>query len=91
MKRHLRQLGYLKGADANKLSKPSASWFHLSPSDKDYWNHGYSTESDFIFVTTNAMTYEALNALSEKVGAERSLMVFQGLQCRPLTPSTISP
>ena len=48
--------------------------FTYHPSDKDYWNHGYSTESDFIFVTTNAMTYDALKALSAEV-VERSLMV----------------
>ena len=66
-----------KEYDANKLSEAICKLmgFTYHPSDKDYWNHGYSTESDFIFVTTNAMTYEALNALSEKVGAERSLMV----------------
>ena len=41
------------------------------PSDKDYWNHGYSSESDFIFITTNPMTYDALKALSAEVGVER--------------------
>jgi adenine-specific DNA-methyltransferase len=66
-----------KEYDANKLSEAICKLmgFTYHPSDKDYWNHGYSTESDFIFVTTNAMTYEALNALSAELGTERSLMV----------------
>lgn len=66
-----------KEYDANKLSEAICKLmgFTYCPSDKDYWNHGYSTESDFIFVTTNAMTYDALKALSAEVGMERSLMV----------------
>lgn len=66
-----------KEYDANKLSEAICKLmgFTYDPSDKDYWNHGYSTESDFIFVTTNAMTYDALKALSAEVGAGRSLMV----------------
>jgi adenine-specific DNA-methyltransferase len=66
-----------KEYDANKLSEAICKLmgFTYDPSDKNYWNHGYSTESDFIFITTNAMTYDALKALSAEVGAERSLMV----------------
>ncbi len=30
--------------------------FTYAPSDTDYWNHGYSTERDFIFVTTQTLT-----------------------------------
>ena len=40
-----------------------------------YWRHGHSTETDFIFVTTQAMTYEALAKLSEEVGDGHSLLV----------------
>ena len=66
-----------KEYDANKLSEAICKLmgFTYHPSDKDYWNHGYSTESDFIFVTTNAMTHDALVALSKKVGTERTLLV----------------
>lgn len=66
-----------KEYDANKLSEAICKLmgFTYHPSGKDYWNHGYSTESDFIFVTTNAMTHDALKALSAEVGEGRSLMV----------------
>ncbi|CAA2155758.1 Modification methylase BamHI [Methylobacterium brachiatum] len=40
-----------------------------------YWRHGHSTETDFIFVTTQAMTYEALAKLSEEVGDGYTLLV----------------
>ena len=66
-----------KDYNANMLSAAicKVMGFTYAPSDKDYWNHGYSTESDFIFVTTNAMTHDALVALSAEVGPDRSLMV----------------
>lgn len=66
-----------KDYDPNMLSAAicKVMGFTYAPSDKDYWNHGYSTESDFIFVTTNAMTHDALVALSAEVGPDRSLMV----------------
>ena len=66
-----------KDYDPNMLSAAicKVMGFTYAPSDKDYWNHGYSTESDFIFVTTNAMTHDALVALSAEVGPDRSLLV----------------
>ena len=66
-----------KEYDPNMLSAAicKVMGFTYAPSDKDYWNHGYSTENDFIFVTTNAMTHDALVALSAEVGPHRSLMV----------------
>ena len=66
-----------KEYDSNMLSAAicKVMGFTYAPSNIDYWNHGYSTESDFIFVTTNAMTHDALVALSEKVGTERTLLV----------------
>ncbi|MET3614759.1 adenine-specific DNA-methyltransferase [Rhizobium aquaticum] len=41
----------------------------------EYWRHGYSTETDFIYVTTQSLTYEALKRLSEEVGPKRTLLV----------------
>lgn len=41
----------------------------------EYWRHGHSTESDFIYVTTQSLTYEALKKLSEEVGPKRTLLV----------------
>lgn len=40
-----------------------------------YWQQGYATERDFIYVTTQSLTYEALMALSMEVGPERTLLV----------------
>ncbi len=49
--------------------------FAYSPSDTEYWNHGHSTERDFIYVTTQKLTREQLDALSVEVGDDRSLLV----------------
>jgi adenine-specific DNA-methyltransferase len=50
--------------------------FTYAPSDQYYWMHGYSTELDFIYVTTQTLTHEQLLALSEEVGAHRTLLVL---------------
>ena len=50
--------------------------FTYSPSDSVYWRHGYSTERDFIYVTTANLTHEQLRQLSDEVGPERSLLVL---------------
>lgn len=49
--------------------------FTYAPSDADYWNHGYSTERDFIYVTTQTLTRDQLQKLSDEVGENRSLLV----------------
>jgi len=49
--------------------------FTYSPSDTVYWQHGHSTERDFLCVTTANLNHEQLQALSDEVGAERSLLV----------------
>lgn len=49
--------------------------FTYSPSDAHYWQHGTSTENDFIYVTTQSLTAEQLQALSDEVGEQRSLLV----------------
>ncbi len=49
--------------------------FEYAPSDEAYWMHGHSTESDFIFVTAQTLTHEALAHLSEEVGDNRTLLV----------------
>ena len=50
--------------------------FTFVPSDSVYWQHGYSTERDFIYVTTANLTHEQLQQLSDEVGSERSLLVL---------------
>ncbi len=49
--------------------------FRYEPSESHYWQQGRSTERDFIYVTTQTLTHEQLNALSEEVGGERTLLV----------------
>lgn len=49
--------------------------FTYSPSEQHYWIHGRSSETDFIFVTTQSLTHEQLRAMSQDVGEKRSLLV----------------
>jgi adenine-specific DNA-methyltransferase len=49
--------------------------FTYSPSQTQYWDHGYSTETDHIYVTTGSLAYEQLKVLSEEIGAERTLLI----------------
>lgn len=50
--------------------------FTFNPSSEVYWQHGQSTERDYIYVTTQTLTREQLAALSEEVGENRSLLVM---------------
>jgi adenine-specific DNA-methyltransferase len=50
--------------------------FTYAPSETVYWQHGHSTERDFLYVTTQTLTHEQLRDLSEQVGPERSLLVL---------------
>ena len=48
--------------------------FQYAPGEL-YWQQGRSTETDFIYVTTQTLTRDHLDALSEEVGSKRSLLV----------------
>lgn len=50
--------------------------FTYAPSDTVYWQHGHSTERDFIYVTTQNLSHEQLQQLSDDVGENRSLLVL---------------
>ena len=50
--------------------------FTYAPSDSIYWQHGYSTEQDFIYVTTANLTHDQLQQLSDEVGSGRTLLVL---------------
>jgi adenine-specific DNA-methyltransferase len=52
--------------------------FAYAPSDTVYWQHGRSTEKDFIYVTTQTLTREQVQKLSDEVGEGRSLLVMCG-------------
>lgn len=50
--------------------------FFYAPSETVYWQHGHSTERDFIYVTTANLNHSQLQQLSDEVGPERSLLVI---------------
>jgi adenine-specific DNA-methyltransferase len=50
--------------------------FTYSPSDTVYWQHGYSTERDFIYVTTQNLSHDQLQQLSDEVEPNRTLLVM---------------
>lgn len=50
--------------------------FTYAPSDAVYWQHGHSTERDFVYVTTASLTHEQLQQLSDEVGLDRTLLVL---------------
>lgn len=49
--------------------------FTYEPNPEHYWIHGHSSESDFIYVTTNVLTHDQLKVLSEEVGKNRTLLI----------------
>ena len=59
---------------AEALCKLEGSTY--APSDAVYWQHGHSTERDFLYVTTAALNHEQLQQLSDEVGPDRSLLVL---------------
>jgi len=50
--------------------------FEYAPSDSIYWQHGRSTETDFIYVTTQHFTASQLQQLNDEVGSDRTLLVL---------------
>jgi len=50
--------------------------FQYAPSDTVYWQHGHSTEQDFIYVTTQHLSAAQLAQLSDEVGTGRTLLVL---------------
>ncbi|MBC3935631.1 site-specific DNA-methyltransferase [Undibacterium sp. CY7W] len=49
--------------------------FTYAPSEAQWWQHGHSSERDFIYVTTQNLSAEQLQALSDEVGSDQSLLV----------------
>jgi adenine-specific DNA-methyltransferase len=50
--------------------------FTYAPSETVYWQHGHSTERDFIYVTTQTLTREHVQHLHDELGDSRSLLVM---------------
>lgn len=49
--------------------------FVYQPDEAHYWMQGRSSETDFIYVTTQNLTHEQIAAIAEEVGDERTLLV----------------
>ena len=60
---------------AEAMCKHMGFTYAPSQNPDEYWNHGYSTETDFIFVTTQNLTHQALAKIAEDVGPDRSLLI----------------
>lgn len=52
--------------------------FTYAPSETVFWQHGHSTETDFIYASTQTLTTEQLAKISDEVGENRSLMIYCG-------------
>lgn len=52
--------------------------FTYAPNPDVFWQQGYSTEQDFIYVTTQTLDTPMLEYLNDCVGKERSLLVCCG-------------
>ncbi|MBS1984509.1 MAG: site-specific DNA-methyltransferase [Bdellovibrionales bacterium] len=52
--------------------------FTYDPNQEHYWMQGRSSETDYIYVTTQTLTQAQLRALSDEVGNQRSLLVCCG-------------
>ena len=50
--------------------------FTYSPSETVWWQQGHSTETDFIYVTTQNLSADHFQALFEEIGEGRSLLVL---------------
>jgi len=58
--------------------------FEYAPSEDVYWIHGKSTETDFLYVTTQFMSKEMLTRLTDEIGPERSLLICcSAFRCDP--------
>jgi adenine-specific DNA-methyltransferase len=49
--------------------------FCYSPDPDVFWIHGQSTEADLIYVTTQNLSHEQLQFISDQVGSERTLLI----------------
>lgn len=49
--------------------------YTYAPSTEHFWMHGHSSETSYIYVTTNSLTGTQLRALSDEVGDHRSLLI----------------
>ncbi len=77
-------------ADMLAAAMAKQEGFTYAPSEEHYWKHGYSSENDYIYTTTQFMTVEGLAAIAEQMKEGESLLVcctaFQK-ECRSAFPN----
>lgn len=49
--------------------------YTFAPHESEFWNHGFSTETDHIYVTDQSLTRDQLRFISDSVGSSRTLLV----------------
>ncbi|PRN02370.1 hypothetical protein A0O30_22740 [Pseudomonas sp. LLC-1] len=49
--------------------------FEYAPSQIHFWEHGRSSERDFIYVTTGSLSHDQLRRIGDEVGSERTLLI----------------
>lgn len=52
--------------------------FTYAPSPDTFWMHGQSSESDFIYITTQFLTQDMLAHIAAELGEQRSLLICCG-------------
>lgn len=50
--------------------------FRYAPSPEVWWQHGQSSEADYVFVTTQTLTAERLHQIADEVGPDRTLLIL---------------
>ncbi len=50
--------------------------FSYAPSETRWWQHGYSSERDFLYATTQNLSADQLQALADEVGNTQSLLIL---------------
>ena len=58
--------------------------FSYAPSEVHWWQHGHSSERDFIYVTTQNLSAEQLQALSDEVGSDQPTLDIHDASCHGL-------
>lgn len=49
--------------------------YQYAPSQDNFWQHGHSTEHNYIYVTTGTLSNEQLKLISNEVGVDNSLLI----------------
>lgn len=77
-------------ADMLAAAMAKQEGFTYAPSAEQYWKHGYSHESDYIYTTTQFMTVEGLASIADQMKEGETLLVcctaFQK-ECRNAFPN----